>query len=376
MSENWPFIVKKALALKKETASANTQENGSSQPSIKNEVKLLTGDRGDYVAEAEILLNRISGFNSRGELLPDPINLSEAILIFTEVIREDPTETDYPNNVLYYTEKTIKSLFEAYKRIDASAGIESLKPFIYQLSLFFQEFGMVQFKWGLPIPKKNGVTQSASITELKKALLEITYDSFSLHQITFQKLLEQILFPQYDQLNFSNFEFNRLIEKAKAERLSNYPKMYQFDSRPNLDNRRRKINIEIGFNFEGHGIDNHMTHGSHQYSADLRALIHLLKFGEDPNLPPLFTTSLTPKDEGAAALLGASHPYTEGGFIIVSFYQKPLSEGVGAVLVNPHFYHAIPELKKIFADMTFIKADELPDKLYELVPKEALEKLN
>jgi hypothetical protein len=141
---------------------------------------------------------------------------------------------------------------------------------------------------------------------------------------------------------------------------------------PNLENKRKQINPEIGFKFDGHGIDNDTSHGDNQYTADLRGLIYLLQFGSDPDLPGLHSMNLVPRD-GAAAM-GAAHPYTDGGFVVLGEYDKPLTDKIAAVLVNPHFYHAIEKLEEAFPDIKFIKAEDLPDALYELVPEDDLEK--
>lgn len=94
--------------------------------------------------------------------------------------------------------------------------------------------------------------------------------------------------------------------------------------------------------------------------------------GIDPN-KPFHTLPLreTDENEAAGAALGAVGPYDSGGFIVVSELDTSVKEGIAGVLVNEHYYGAIPTLEKHFPGIRFIKAEDAPQAMeYWVTEKE------
>jgi hypothetical protein len=130
-----------------------------------------------------------------------------------------------------------------------------------------------------------------------------------------------------------------------------------------LMSARQEISPDIGKRFDAHGI----AKGS--VAEQLESLNRLLTKGPDPS-KTLHTTKLrlSERDEiAAAAAIGAGGPYSNGGFIIVSHPDKMIADGIAGVLVNEHFYEAIPVLRLRFPEVKFIRADELKTGLEELL---------
>ncbi len=345
-------------------AAHNNQE--TEKDCLADEIRDITLDRGDVAPHAKAVIARVNGFDQDMQPVSNPLGFHEAIVIYSSAISEDPPETDEPNEVLYSPYVVIESLFNAFRRVDLDASEDVVRPAIYELVLFLLKYGQQQYKWGIPVTSRFD-SFNETVNGIKSELLQLTSGSGE-HATVFQTALKRVLFPLYDESVFRLYELMHWADEAKSERDSvGDGKLYQYvEDIPNLDSKRKEVDIEIGFHFQGHGIDSHVSHGDHQYFSDLRSLLFLLKFGLDPDMPPLHSINLTPYDGGAA--LGASHPYTEGGFIVLGGYKKTIDDGIEAVLVNPHFYHVIDELSTQFPNITFIRADELPDKLYELVP--------
>jgi hypothetical protein len=66
--------------------------------------------------------------------------------------------------------------------------------------------------------------------------------------------------------------------------------------------------------------------------------------------------------------IGASRPFDQGDFILLSEPASTInSAGVKYVLVNEHFYGAIPTLQKRYPNVRFIRADEATEELPEIL---------
>ncbi|MCL5784072.1 MAG: hypothetical protein M1142_01800 [Patescibacteria group bacterium] len=119
--------------------------------------------------------------------------------------------------------------------------------------------------------------------------------------------------------------------------------------------KRAEIDPEIGRRFDAHGI------AKGGYADQLRALNFLLSKGIDPSRP-FHSTRLRMLDEDEAAIagaIGAAGPYDNGAFIVIGRPDQMLSDGIEGVLVNEHFYGAIPTLQQRFPNVRFIKASEI-----------------
>lgn len=128
-----------------------------------------------------------------------------------------------------------------------------------------------------------------------------------------------------------------------------------------LEKERLKIQPNVGKRFDAHGI----AKGS--MTEQLQSLNVLLSKGIDPDRP-FHTMELRVEDDGFASGLGASHPYTDGGFIVTGKPDQLIREGgIAAVIVNEHFYSAIQMLKAKFPYIEFMRADEAPDRLAQMV---------
>jgi len=125
---------------------------------------------------------------------------------------------------------------------------------------------------------------------------------------------------------------------------------------------RESINPEVGKRFQAHGL------AKGGMGDQVRSLNTLLFKGIDPERPfhslPLRQTD---EIEQAAGGLGAVGPFASGGFIVFSELDKSIKEGIAGVLVNEHFYGAIPTLEKHFPGVKFIKADEAPQAMEDWV---------
>lgn len=126
---------------------------------------------------------------------------------------------------------------------------------------------------------------------------------------------------------------------------------------------RNKLPHDVGIRFDAHGMER---------GDVLRALNTLLTKGIDLKERPLYTATLYHKDESAlASAVGAVGPFSNGGFIIIGAPDRHLTEsGIRAVLVNEHFYGAIPLLQERFPSMKFIRADQMEDELAKLLKEE------
>lgn len=125
---------------------------------------------------------------------------------------------------------------------------------------------------------------------------------------------------------------------------------------------RRSINPELGRRFQAHGI------AKGRITEQLRSFNQLLAKGIDKS-KPFYSTPLRMSDEEEASVagaVGAVGPYDTGSFILVSQLDRQISDGIGAVLVNEHYYHAIPTLQQRFPDIKFIKASEVARGLNQL----------
>lgn len=138
-----------------------------------------------------------------------------------------------------------------------------------------------------------------------------------------------------------------------------------YSPRALMDNRS-KIPPDIGKRFDAHGIS------KNGFLSQLKSLVGLLSEGID-NTREFHTAALRLTDEeeiGAASGIGAVGPYENGGFIIIGHPDNTIREkGICAVLVEEHFYSAIPILQQKFPHILFIRADEMVGELPKLLPE-------
>jgi hypothetical protein len=163
-----------------------------------DEVSLLISERGDDKPGPQKVMDRVRGFTDTGELAEPIIDFSDAIAIYSTAILENPTDTDYPNNVLRHIEETLSSVFYAFKRVDRNDN-ESFKTALLQLTLFMERFGKQQIKWGLPL-NSDGGDADKKIKLLKESLLDSIDHSLSdddrefVHATIFKKILNKFYF--------------------------------------------------------------------------------------------------------------------------------------------------------------------------------------
>ena len=122
-----------------------------------------------------------------------------------------------------------------------------------------------------------------------------------------------------------------------------------------LHNFREKLPAKIGEHFDAHGLAK---------GNELTFLNYLLSHGINPNRPFYTCPLKTDNEVGFAAAFGAAGPYDNGAFIVLSGVDKTIQDdGIELVLVNEHYYSAIPVLQEKFPHIKFIKASEMVDAL-------------
>lgn len=185
-----------------------------------------------------------------------------------------------------------------------------------------------------------------------------------------------------DKVPFSEFELNEIASNAGKFVREHPPiltkaKIGDFEAevetpyspRALMDNRS-KISPEIGKRFDAHGIS------KEGILSQLKSLVQLLSEGID-NTREFHTAALRLTDEeemGMASAVGAAGPYENGGFIIIGQPDNTIREkGVCAVLVEEHFYPAIPVLQEKFPNVIFIRAHQIVEELQKLISEADIE---
>lgn len=132
---------------------------------------------------------------------------------------------------------------------------------------------------------------------------------------------------------------------------------------------RDDLDPAIGKHFEAHGI------AKGTMTEQLRALVRFLTVGIDSTRSfHSMALRLTDEyEEASAGAMGAAGPYTDGGFIVLGHPDQSIrSSGFGAVLVNDHFYPAIPRLQKAFPQFRIIRADQMQEKLSQWLKEKSV----
>lgn len=126
-----------------------------------------------------------------------------------------------------------------------------------------------------------------------------------------------------------------------------------------LMENREQLPSEIGKHFDAHG----MAKGN-----ELRFLNYLLSHGVNPDRP--FHTMQLKSDGGGGSAMGAANPYDTGAFIVLGHPDKLIRDGgINTVLVNEHYYDAVPLLTQKFPAINFVKADQMKDALAAILQK-------
>jgi len=116
----------------------------------------------------------------------------------------------------------------------------------------------------------------------------------------------------------------------------------------------------VGVNFNGHG----MVKGT--WTDQLTSLDDILTNG--PSRDRILYEMPLRGVEAYGGAFGAARPFDTGGFILTSAPTSSIAEsGVKYVLVNDHFYDAIPELQAAYPHVTFIRADEIATRLAQIL---------
>ncbi|MBU0597024.1 hypothetical protein KKA94_02575 [Patescibacteria group bacterium] len=135
----------------------------------------------------------------------------------------------------------------------------------------------------------------------------------------------------------------------------------------NLDLDLAQIDWKVGERFDAHGL------AKISIPNQLTQLVKLLEQGIDPKRP-FHTAPLEVEPEKKAALgaaLGTAGgtAYKEGSFVLLSNPDGQLMDGIKYVIVNDAYYEALDELQAAYPDVEFIRADETPKRLQEIVNK-------
>lgn len=116
----------------------------------------------------------------------------------------------------------------------------------------------------------------------------------------------------------------------------------------------------VGSRFNGHGME------KYTWMDNLASLKEILTKGIDKNR--VFHEMPLRGGERAAGAFGAERPFDTGPFILLGAPgQKIGNSGVKFVLVNDHFYGAIPQLQAAYPHVEFIKARDAAVRLAEIL---------
>lgn len=123
---------------------------------------------------------------------------------------------------------------------------------------------------------------------------------------------------------------------------------------------RRSIDPSIGERFDAHGIAK---------GDQLNALLNLLDNGVDRGRP-FHTLPLRRSDdkEHASAGMGATAPYDEGGFMVVSNADSSLTgSGIALVVTNYQYREAATLLARRYPNVLFATPEGMPKALEHLI---------
>lgn len=116
----------------------------------------------------------------------------------------------------------------------------------------------------------------------------------------------------------------------------------------------------VGSKFNGHGM------AKYSWLENLASLKEILTKGVDKNR--VFHEMPLRGSESYGGAFGADRPFDTGPFILLGKPgQKIGDSGVHYVLVNDHFYGAIPQLQAAYPHVEFIKAKEAAVRLAEIL---------
>jgi hypothetical protein len=114
---------------------------------------------------------------------------------------------------------------------------------------------------------------------------------------------------------------------------------------------------EVGRSFLSHGI-------ADKGKPPLLVLDQILSAGFD-DTRILYTTAFNDQPEAGAAI-GADHPFTQGGIILVAGYKEDMKkEGVRYVVLGEEFNRVLNLLQGKYSDVKFLSWDEAPQFLTE-----------
>ena len=134
----------------------------------------------------------------------------------------------------------------------------------------------------------------------------------------------------------------------------------------NTDLMIQAIDWQIGQRFDSHGI------AKASIPEQFNQLLNLLNNGIDPD-KPFYTAPLevNPDDKaGIGAGLGTAGgtSYKDGSFVLLGKPDNPITEsGFCGVIVNDAYYEAIERLSEAFPSIAFIGADQINERLREIV---------
>lgn len=156
------------------------------------------------------------------------------------------------------------------------------------------------------------------------------------------------------------------IEQIKRTAYEKYREADMGDA--NTDLTIQAIDWQIGQRFDSHGI------AKGYISEQFDQLLNLLNNGIDPD--KLFHTAPLEVNPDDKASLGpgfgtAGGTSSKGGsFVLLGKPDKTIEEnGFYGVIVNDVYYEAIERLSEAFPNIVFIKADQINDRLKEIVEK-------
>jgi hypothetical protein len=191
----------------------------------------------------------------------------------------------------------------------------------------------------------------------------------------YKKVFDFLQGVRTEQTSFAEHiveEHSRETERKKltpedVERLKRvaYSKEKERGGDINLDLTLADIDWKVGERFDAHGI------AKISIPNQLEQLITLLEKGIDPKRP--FHTAPLEVDPEKKTALGAGFgtaggtAYKEGSFVILGGPDAKLKDGIKYVLVNDAYYEAVSALQKAYPDVEFIRADEVPQRLRDIV---------
>lgn len=110
------------------------------------------------------------------------------------------------------------------------------------------------------------------------------------------------------------------------------------------------IDPEVGRAFDAHGIA--------LKTDPVEALDKILKNGFDEN-KTLYTTGFSRQTEAGPAI-GADHPFTEGGIVLVSEQGRKLLEGIKYVVVGEEYSRVIDIMRERYPEVVIVPWHDAP----------------